>query len=104
MARATTPTLTETDTETNTSRAPVFGVDETGALHRWDARLEAVVVTDPDGEIELVERDVDQDTVSGNGKTWQQYVADSRGWVRFWFDDSVPPFGAVTAALDEVQQ
>lgn len=103
---ATTPTLTPTDeTETETSSAPVFGVDRDGGVHRWDDIRSAVVITDAHGRVEETHTDVSLTEISGDGRTWENFVDDEGpGWIDFWFDDSIAPFGRVTAALEEVDQ
>jgi hypothetical protein len=91
---------TDAPTTDPNPKAPVFGVDRRGQLHRYDTRADAVVVTD-EVEITHVEHDVARSEVA----TWISYVGRERGWVDVWWDDdATDALGRLGAAKQAAAQ
>ena len=86
MSTETTPATTAgtpTDAPTTNKSLPgVFGVDQRGAVHRYDAVAERLVVTDGDHEV-VHEREMSGAELR---TAWIPHVGRERGWIDHWLD------------------
>lgn len=79
--------------------APVFGVDQDGNLHRYDAG--SIVATTLNGDLEHHEPDVGRDTVDH----WISYVGRERGWIDVWWNaQGTDTVARLASALDAARQ
>jgi hypothetical protein len=80
-------------------RIGIFGIDKTGAAHRYDAVTDTLVVTRDEEvvhETELGDRSMDE---------WIDFIDQKRGWIDQWFHERLDPVtGAerMAAARSEV--
>jgi hypothetical protein len=99
--RADTTDAQPTTTTTAADLPAVIGVDCRGALHRYNAVANKLVVTDRDNEI-VHEREMDVEELRTN---WLAHVGRDRGWIDCWFDAShyTDVVGRLAAALESFE-